>query len=46
MSACHACVDAARMRALKLLENEYRLTMGYVGCRTPDEVTRDVIVAE
>ena len=29
--------------ALKLIENEYRLTMGYVGCRTPDEVTADVI---
>ena len=29
--------------ALKLLENEYRLTMGYVGCRSPDEVRPDIL---
>jgi isopentenyl diphosphate isomerase/L-lactate dehydrogenase-like FMN-dependent dehydrogenase len=35
--------QAGAEHALKLLENEYKLTMGYVGCRTPDEVGPHVI---
>ena len=29
--------------ALKLIENVYKLTMGYFGCRTSDEVRPNVI---
>ena len=38
-----AAGQAGAEHALKLIENEYRLTMGYVGCCRPEEVTEDVI---
>jgi (S)-mandelate dehydrogenase len=38
-----AAGEAGAAHALKLIEAEYKLTMGYVGCRTPDEVGPEVI---
>ncbi len=38
-----AAGQAGAEHALKLIENEYRLTMGYVGCPTPADVTADII---
>ena len=35
--------QAGAEHALKLIEKEYQLTMGYAGCRSPDEVGPDVI---
>ena len=38
-----AAGQAGAEHALALLENEYRLTMGYAGCLRPEDVTPDVI---
>ena len=40
-----AAGQAGAERALELIENEYRLTMGYVGCRTPAEASPEIIAS-
>ena len=37
--------EAGASRAISLLRDEYKQTMGYTGCRTVGEITRDVIAA-
>ena len=37
--------EAGASRAISLLRDEYKQTMGYTGCRNVGEITRDVIAA-
>ena len=37
--------EAGATQAISLLRTEYRQTMGYVGCRSVDEIGRDIIVS-